>query len=109
MGNLILVCCKSKNKLQIENLQNKLNQQDIKAEQYKSDINKYRVKATKLYKYESTFQDSETLATHILSTDLKCLWMDDAKEKEYLISVFNYITVAMNNKKFHLITDDPKK
>jgi hypothetical protein len=78
----------------------------IKAEQYEEDIKQYRIKASRLIKYESTIKYSDALASHILSTELNCRWMNDDYEKEYLISVFDYITVSMDDNSFHLQQPD---
>ena len=74
----------------------------IQANKDHNDINYYIIKATKLHKYEDVIQDSDTLASHILSTDLNCPWMDNEKEKEYLKSVFDYVSVAISDPTFQL-------
>jgi hypothetical protein len=123
MGGITSICCKSENEVQIEKLQCDVTRQKKQisnaqeeifhqkwvirnhirqSKQYESDINQYEIKATKLDKYESTIQDSDTLASHILSTELNCKWMNNEKEKEYLKSIFDYITVAMSDKSFQL-------
>jgi hypothetical protein len=78
----------------------------IKAAQYEEDIKQYRIKAIRLIKYESTIKYSDALASHILSTELNCRWMNDDYEKEYLISVFDYITVAIADQSFNLQPPD---
>jgi hypothetical protein len=123
MGIITSIHEKNKHALQIENLQRKLIQQKnltskyleelsrqkliihkhvLHAMQYEKEIKQYRIKVAKLNKYESTIQDSDELASHILSTELNCRWMNDEYEKKYLISVFDYITIAMSDPSFKL-------
>jgi hypothetical protein len=77
--------------------------------QYEENIKQYVVKATKLIKYEAIIKNSELLASHILTTDLNCKWMDNDKEKEYLKSIFDYISTAMSDPSFQLRRDQKNK
>jgi hypothetical protein len=89
--------------LQANQYEKKIEQYHVRSKQYEKEIEQYHVRSTKFSKYESTFQDSNILASHILSTELNCQWMSDKNEKEYLISIFDYIIVSISDPSFCLI------
>jgi hypothetical protein len=88
--------------LQVDQYEEDMEKYRIKVSQYEEDMEKYRIKEIKLNKYESTIKYTDALATHILSTKLNCRWMNDEYEKEYLIAIFDYIKLSMDDPSFNL-------
>ena len=54
---------------------------------------------------KNILSNSSDIADAILLSELKCQWMDDAKEKEYLISIIDYLNTVCSDTTIRLYTN----
>lgn len=115
MGNFISICGRKEFDLQIEQLESKLHSIQVQLkniqkhnQQLKEEINNltHEITSTNLEKkrldsiinhHEKILGNSKAVSAAIIESDLNCRWMDDEKEKEYLINIVKFLHVACND------------
>ena len=62
----------------------------------------------KLHHCKDILEAPEDVADIILSSDLNCQWMDNTKEKVYLVAVINFLNDICNNTRYLVAKNKPK-
>ena len=73
--------------------------QELKSSNLQIDIleKKNKLLSDKLKHYNSILNNAEFVADNIISSELNCQWMDNSKEKEYLISIIEFVNSSCND------------
>lgn len=112
MGSLISMYGKKELKMQLEYMQSqlKITNQNLQKNQKKNhELNidngelydeisnlseKNKELSNKLNRIEEILNNHNAVAEAILESDLNCKWMDDTKQKEYLLSILEFLQIA---------------
>lgn len=115
MGNFVSICGKKEYEMEIQTLRRQListnktlqqSQQFTKEIEEKNEVllNKNNILqlnnddlTTKLNHHETILSNYNAVADAIIESDLNCQWMDNTKEKEYLVSIVHFLHVACND------------
>lgn len=115
MGNFVSVCAKQEYEIKIDQLNNQVKslnstlkriqshnielKQELMASNLQIDIleKKSNQLNNTLTHYKNILSNAESMSNDIIKSDLNCQWMDNDKEKEYLISIIEFINSSCND------------